>query len=110
RLEPMPWLASLVQRNPWLKGRGRRTCAAAARSLPLGLVEPKSIHAHDVVDAEVVFGIVTFDVVVPNVVDLLPADREDGGLFLEDLLGRADVGHALGWIHLAVDQRHQLVE
>jgi hypothetical protein len=39
----------------------------------LGFSQPKSIESHDVVDAEIVIRVVTLNVVVPDVVDLLPS-------------------------------------
>src|SRR5262245_55715287 len=80
-------------------GRPRRMRVSALASR---LVEPHGVHAHDVVDAEIVLGIVTFDVVVPDVVDLLPTDGKHRHLLLEDLLGPTDGGHALGGIDLTV--------
>src|SRR5439155_18190184 len=41
-----------------------------------GFVEPEGVEPHHVVKAEIFVRVVAFDVVVPDVVDLLPRDRQ----------------------------------
>jgi hypothetical protein len=52
-------------------------------------VEPDGVLPPDVVDAEIVGGVEALDVVVPDVVDLLPGDRQNRRVLFHDLLGLA---------------------
>src|SRR5437763_207761 len=67
------------------------------------LIEPERVLPHDVVYAEIVVGIMPFNIVVPDVVDLFPGDRQYRRVLFHDSFGLADQCQALGRIDLAVD-------
>src|SRR5205814_10112086 len=69
----------------------------------LRLVEPEGVEPGDVVDAEIFVRVVALHVIVPDVVDLLPGDRQYRRVLLHDGFGLADEVLALGGIKLAVD-------
>lgn len=77
---------------------------------PRLFVQPDGVVAVDVVQAEIVLGIEALHVRVPSVVDLLPADRQQGRILLHDGLRLADQRLAFGWLHLPVDLQQEVVE
>src|SRR5690349_9663463 len=55
-----------------------------------GLVEPNRIQPHDVKYAEIVMGGMPLHVIVPDIIDFLPADRQEGRILFHHRLGLAD--------------------
>src|SRR5215472_17881791 len=74
------------------------------------LVEPDRIQTHDVKDAEISGGVVALDVIVPNVVEPFPGDRQLRRILLHDAFGLTDQRQALAGVHLAVDLPSQHLE
>src|ERR1700722_17335247 len=87
----------------------RRRPALLARCRGL-FVEPERVEAHAVVDAEIFVRIVALHVVVPDVVDVLPGDRQHRRILLHDHLGVADQGETLLRVDLGVDLGQQGIE
>src|SRR5919197_275161 len=86
-----------------------RTALLSYRSNP-SLVQPDRIPTHHVVDPEVVGGIVTLDVVVPAVIDLLPGHGQQRRILLQDVLGLMNQGFALAVVDLAIDLGYEGLE
>src|ERR1041385_6178944 len=74
------------------------------------LVEPEGVEPDDVVNAEIVLWIVALYVVVPDVVDLLPGDRQYRRGLFHDGLGLTHQILSLLRIELAVNLVDQRVE
>src|SRR5712691_7916708 len=73
-------------------------------------VQPERVKAHDVIDPEVVRGVMPLDVVIPTVVEPLPGYREQRRVLLQDSFGLQDQRFALGLIELAIDLRQEVLE
>src|SRR5438132_13310365 len=79
------------------------------RKRTLSFVEPECIQPDDVIDPEIFVGVVALDVIVPDIVDLLPGDRQYRRVLLHDGFGLAHEILALAGIDLAVDLVDQRV-
>src|SRR3981189_1400366 len=74
------------------------------------LVEPDRIQAHDVEDAEIGGWIETLDVIVPNLVDPLPGDRQQRRVLLHDGFSLVNKCQTLSGINFLVDLCGQRLE
>src|SRR5436305_14696712 len=83
--------------------REDRSWPAPGPIFRLRLVEPERVEPDDVVNAEIIFWVVALYVIVPDVVDLLPRDRQYWRVLLHDDLGLAHEGPAFLGVDLAVD-------
>src|SRR5436305_1291822 len=90
--------------------REDRSWPAPGPIFRLRLVEPERVEPDDVVNAEIIFWVVALYVIVPDVVDLLPRDRQYWRVLLHDDLGLAHEVLAFIGIDLAVDLVDESVE
>src|SRR5437763_234041 len=74
------------------------------------LVQPERVVPNDIVDAEVVVGVMPLHIVIPDVVDLFPGHREHRRVLFHNGFGLPHQCQALGGIDLAVDLVDQIVE
>src|SRR5262249_4002580 len=84
-----------------------------ARHLPYlssRLVQPECIFPNNVVDPEIVVWVVTLDVVVPDIVDLFPGDRQQRRGLFPALFRLPDQRQAFVWVDFAVDLVDQIIE
>src|SRR5215831_19163059 len=77
--------------------------------LPL-FVQPERVKEHDVIDPEVIRGVMPLDVVIPPVVEPLPGHREQRRVLLQDSFGLQDQRFALGLIERAIDLWQEVLE